>query len=62
MDCDSFVLSSRTENTFNNLNFFGYQLEYSNLDKNHDLFSIKKLVGKSQIETPESIQTVAVMF
>ena len=57
MDCDSFVLSTETENIINNLENLGDLFDFSNLDKNHELFSNKnkKVVGKFKIETPENI-------
>ena len=56
MDCDSFVLSIETENLINNLKNLGDLFDFSNLDKNHELFSNKnkKVVGKFKIETPEN--------
>ena len=57
MDCDSFVLSIETENIINKLKNLGYLFDFSNLDKNHELFSNKnkKVFGKIKIETPENI-------
>ena len=57
MDCDSFVLSIETENIINDLKNLEDLFDFSNLDKNHDLFSNKnkKVVGKYKIETPENI-------
>ena len=57
MDCDSFVLSIETENKINNLKNLGDLFDFSNLDKNHELFSNKnkKVVGKFKIETAENI-------
>ena len=56
MDCDSFVLSIETQNIINNLKNLGDLFDFSNLDKNHELFSnnYKKVVGKFKIETPEN--------
>ena len=42
MDCDSFVLSTRTQKIINDLKNLGDLFEFSNLDKNHELFSKKK--------------------
>ena len=58
MDCDSFVLSIETENIINNLKNLGDLFDFSNLDKNHEIFSKKnkKVVGKFKIETPEIIR------
>ena len=57
MDCDSFVLSIETENIINDLKNLQDLFDFSNLDKNHELFSNKnkKVVGKFKIETPENI-------
>ena len=57
MDCDSFVLSIETDNKINDLKNLQVLFDFSNLDKNHELFNNKnkKVVGKFKIETPESI-------
>ncbi len=57
MDCDSFVLSIETENIINDLKNLENLFDFSNLDKNHELFSNKnkKVVGKFKIETPKNI-------
>ena len=57
MDCDSFVLSIETENIIDTLKNLGDLFGFSNLNKNHELFSNKniKVVGKFKIETPENI-------
>ena len=57
MDCDSFVLSIETENIINDLKNLDDLFDFSNLDKNHELFSNKnkKVVGKFKMETPENI-------
>ena len=57
MDCDSFVLSIETQNIINDLKNLEDLFDFSNLDKNHELFSNKnrKVVGKFKIETPENI-------
>ena len=57
MDCDSFVLSIKSENIINDLKNLEDLFDFSNLNKNHDLFSNKnkKVVGKFKIETPENI-------
>ena len=57
MDCDSFVLSIETENIINDLKNLEDLFDFSNLDKNHELFSNKnkKVVGKFKKETPENI-------
>ena len=57
MDCDSFVLSIETQNIINDLKNLENLFDFSNLDKNHELFSNKnrKVVVKFKIETPEKI-------
>ena len=57
MDCDSFVLSIDTQNIINNFRNLEDLFDFSNLNKNHELFSNKnkKVVGKFKIETPENI-------
>ena len=57
IDCDSFVLSIETENIINDSKNLEDLFDFSNLDKNHELFSNKnkKVVGKFKIETPENI-------
>ena len=57
MDCDSFVLSVETQNIINDLKNLENLFDFSNLDKNHELFSDKKkkVVGKFKIETPKNI-------
>ena len=57
MDCDSFVLSLKTENVNNDLKKLKDMFDFSNLDENHELFSIKnkRVPGKFKLETPENI-------
>ena len=57
MDCDSFVLSIETDNIINDLKNLKNLFDFSNLDKDHELFSNenKKVIGKFKIETPENI-------
>ena len=57
MYCDSFVLSIETENIINDSKNLGDLFDFSNLDKNHELFSDKKkkVVGIFKIEAPENI-------
>ena len=57
MDCDSFILSIETQNIINDLKNLEDLFDFSNLNKNHELFSNrnKKVVGKFNIETPENI-------
>ena len=57
MDCDSFALSIETENIINDLKNLENLFDFSNLNKNHELFSnkSKKVVGIFKIETPKNI-------
>ena len=57
MDTDSFVLSFNTKDIIKDLRNLEYFFDYSNLDKNHELFSNKnkKAIGKFKIETPKNI-------
>ena len=57
MDCDNFVLGIETPNKNNELEIREDLFDYSNLNENHELFSIKnkKVVGKFKIATPEII-------
>ena len=57
MDCDSFVLSIETENIINDLKNLQDLFDFSNLDKNQELFSnkSKKVVRKFKVKTPENI-------
>ena len=57
MDCDYFVLSIKTQNKNDDLKNLENLFDFSNLDKNHELFSNKnkKAVGKYKIKTPEYI-------
>ena len=58
MDCDSFVLSIGTQKKFNDLKNLEDLFFFSNLNGNHELFSIKsrKSVSEIIIETPENIR------
>ena len=55
MDTDSFILSVNTKDIIKDLNNLEDIFVFSNLDKNHELFSnkIKKVIGKFKIETPK---------
>ena len=57
MDCDSFLLSIKTQNIIDDLKNLEYLFDCSNLDKNLELISNKneKVVGKFKKETPENI-------
>ena len=57
MDTDSFVLSVITKDIIKDSKNLEDIFDFSNLDKNHDLFSNKnkKVIGKIKIETPRNI-------
>ena len=57
MDTDSFVLSVNTKYIIKDLKNLENFFDFSNLDKNHELFSDKnkKLLGFFKIETPKNI-------
>ena len=57
IDTDSFVLSVNTKNIIKDLRNLEDIFDFSNLDKNHELFGNKnkKVIGKLKIETPKSI-------
>ena len=56
MDTDSFVLSVNTKDIIKDLKNLEDIFDFSNLDKNHELFSNKnkKVIGKFKIETPKN--------
>ena len=56
MDTDSFVLSVNTKDIIKDLKNLEDIFDFSNLDKNHELFSKKneEVIGKFKIETPKS--------
>ena len=45
MNCDSFALTIETQNISNNLKKLEDLFDFSNLNKNHELFSIKSKKG-----------------
>ena len=57
MDTDSFVLSVNTKDIIKDLKNSEDIFDFSNLDKNQDIFSNKKkkALGKYKIETPKSV-------
>ena len=57
VDTDAFVLSLNTKDIIKDLKNLGDIFDFSNLDKNHELYSNKneKVIGKFKIETPKSI-------
>ena len=59
MDTDSFVLSVNTKKIIKDLRNLEDIFDFSNLDKNHELFSNKnkKVIGKFKTETPKNIST-----
>ena len=56
MDCDSFVLSLKTENVIKDQKIPDDIFDFSNLHETHDIFSNKnkQLIGKFKIETPKN--------
>ena len=57
MDTDSFVLIVNTKDIIKDLKNFEDIFDFSNLDKNHELYSNKnkKVIDKFKIETPKNI-------
>ena len=57
MDTDSFVLSVKTKDIIKDLKNLEVIFDFSNLNKNHELFSNKNktIIGFFKIETPKSI-------
>ena len=57
MDCDSFILSIKSENIIKDLKNLEDMFYFSNIDENHELYSEKnkKVFGKFKIETPKNI-------
>ena len=57
IDTDGMILSMKTKDIIKDLKNLEYIFEFSNLDKNHELFSErnKKVIGKFKIETPKNI-------
>ena len=57
MDTDSFILSVNTKDIIKDLKNLEDKFDFSNLDKNHELFSNKnkKIIGKFKIKTPKNI-------
>ena len=56
-DCDSMVLSIKTDDIISDLKILEDLFDFSNLNSKNELFSNKnkKVLGKFKIETPESI-------
>ena len=57
MDTGSFVISVNTKDIIKDLKNLEDKFDFSNLDKNHELFSNKnkKVIGKFKTETPKNI-------
>ena len=57
MDCDSFILSIKSENVIKDLKNLEDVFDFSNIDENHELYSEKNknVLGKFKIETPKNI-------
>ena len=57
MDCDSFVLSIKSENIIKDLKNLEDIFDFSNMDENHELYSEKnkKVLGKFKIETSKNL-------
>ena len=58
MDTDSFILSIKTEDLINDLEYFKDDFDFSELDENHELYNSinKKVIGKMKIETSPIIE------
>ena len=57
IDTDGMIWSMRLENIFEDLKKIEDIFDFSNLDKNHDLFSEKnkRVIGKFKIDSPRRI-------
>ena len=58
MDTDSFILSIKTGDLINDLEYFKDDFDFSELDPSHELYSSinKKVIGKMKIETSPFIE------
>ena len=58
MDTDSFILSIKTGDLINDLEYFKDDFDFSELDENHELYDTinKKVIGKMRIETSPIIE------
>ena len=58
MDTDSFILSIKTGDLINDLEYFKDDFDFSELDENHELYDTinKKVIGKLKIETSPIIE------
>ena len=57
MDCDSFILSIKSETIISDLKNLENIFDFGNIDEDHELYSEKnkKVLGKLKIETPKNI-------
>ena len=57
MDCDSFILSIKSENIIKDLKNLEDIFDFSKIDENHELYSERneKVLGKFKIETPKNV-------
>ena len=57
MDCDSFILSIKSENIIKDLKNLEDIFDFSIIDENHEVYSekIEKISGKFKIETPKNM-------
>ena len=58
LDTDSFILSIKTGDLINDLEYFKDDFHFSELDENHELYDTtnKKFIGKMKIETSPIIE------
>ena len=58
MDTDSFILSIKTGDLINDLEYFKDDFDFSELDENHELYGTinKKVIGKMKTETSPIIE------
>ena len=58
MDTDSFILSIKTGDLINHLEYFKNDFDFSELDENHELYDTinKKGIGKMEIESSPIIE------
>ena len=64
LDCDSFVLSIRTQKLIDELQNLEDLFDFSNLNKSHELYSNenKKAVGNFETETPSNFVKKKAIF
>ena len=64
METDSFILIVNTKVIIKDLRNSKDTFGFSNLDKNHEIFSNKneKVVGKLNLETPENILVIELVL